>query len=356
MMAEHPPGQRRQPASSASHTSDPNDAWRRIAPPPELQRCAAVATQAVATCPVCEHAHYRQLTVGFDYELRTCANPWRFVRCARCGHVWLNPRPAVEALPTIYPPNYYAYNYDQQINRLAQWGKQQLDRLKLRSILRALGRAPSSFLDIGCGQGRYLRAMAEWGVSRQQIYGLELDEAIVRRLCAEGYRAFCCRVETCESIAPGQIDLATMFHVIEHVDSPRTVVHRVARWLAPGGVFAVETPNIDSLDARLFADRWWGGYHIPRHWNLFTPETLARLLQDAGFEIVTTRYQTGHSFWMYSLHHRLRYAGRPHPRAARWFDPFQSLLPLVGFTAFDLLRGRLGFRTSAMLMLARKPG
>jgi hypothetical protein len=88
---------------------------------------------------------------------------------------------------------------------------------------------------------------------------------------------------------------------------------------------------------------------------LFTPDTLARLLSAAGLEPVGTMYQTGHSFWMYSVHHRLRYGTRPRPGLAKFFDPFSNVVPLAAFTAFDKARAALGFRTSAMLMLARKP-
>lgn len=338
-------------------TSQDHDAWQDTLPPAELlaRGVGPIATEEVPCCPVCGGRDKDRLAVGFDYELLTCSNPWRMVRCRDCGHVWLDPRPAIDTLGIIYPKEYYAYNYEQQINRIAVWGKRQLDRRKLRGILRLLGRRPRSFLDIGCGQGRYLRTMARGGLSRDRIFGLELDEPIVRVLSAEGFRAFACRVEQCDTIPPGEIDLATMFHVIEHVDDPRAVAAKVASWLSPGGVFAVETPNIDSLDARRFADTYWGGYHIPRHWNLFTPSTLARLLDDCGLEVLDLRFQPGHSFWMYSLHHKLRYGKRPHPRLARRFDPFRSLPPLVAFTAFDTLRAKLGCRTSAMLMLARKP-
>jgi hypothetical protein len=130
---------------------------------------------------------------------------------------------------------------------------------------------------------------------------------------------------------------------------------RVAEWLEPGGIVAVETPNLDSLDRRLFTDGFWGGYHIPRHWHLFTPETLERLLRAAGLEPVATAYQTGHSFWMYSVHHRLRYGPEPRPKLARRFDPFGGVVVLAAVTAFDLARAALGARTSAMLMVARRP-
>ena len=135
------------------------------------------------------------------------------------------------------------------------------------------------------------------------------------------------------------------------------MIRKVGSWLTPQGILAIETPNLDSLDVRMFQERYWGGYHIPRHWNLFTPETLGRLLEDHGFEVLSVRYQTGHSFWMYSLHHVLRYGRRPRPGLARWFDPFSSLPFLILFTAIDKIRAWFGYKTSSMLILAgRKSG
>ncbi len=330
--------------------------WAALLPPAEFLEADAplIETEDVPTCAVCGSERFATHAVGFDYELRTCRNPWRFVRCRECGHVWLNPRPSVSALGVIYPPTYYAYNYEEQIGTVARRGKELLDRFKLRGILKAAGKPPRSFLDIGCGTGRVLRAMEKSGVARPRIYGIELDQQAVDRLALAGYRAICQRVEACDQVPAASIDLASMFHVIEHVADPAAVVRRVAQWLSPGGLLALETPNVDSLDARWFGKTYWGGYHIPRHWHLFSPETLSCLLAESGLEVVATRYQTGHSFWMYSCHHALRYgAGRRH--LSRWFDPFKSLPVLMTFTLFDRLRGLAGFRTSSMLLLARKP-
>jgi 2-polyprenyl-3-methyl-5-hydroxy-6-metoxy-1,4-benzoquinol methylase len=146
-----------------------------------------------------------------------------------------------------------------------------------------------------------------------------------------------------------------MFHVIEHVESPRAVVQRLVRWLRPGGVLALETPNTESMDARIFRSGTWGGYHIPRHWHLFNPSTFRSLLESEGLIVEAVKYETGHAFWMYSLHHKLRYARRPKARLARFFDPFKSVLPLAAFTAFDRARSLVGAKTSAMLFIARKP-
>lgn len=313
-----------------------------------------IAEVPVPACDHCGSVRSEAYASGRDYELRTCRNEWHFVRCAACGLVRLHPRPAIEALGTIYPPTYYAYEYE-RIPWVARTAKSLLDRRKLAGIVRALGRPVRAFADVGCGTGRYLHAMHAAGVPKAHIHGLELDPATVARLRGEGFQAHCERVETCTQIADGALDLVTMFHVIEHVESPAAVIRRVAGWLAPGGVLALETPNLDSWDARRFQERWWGGYHIPRHWTLFTPETLSAMLREQGLEPFAVRYQTGHSFWMYSFHHALRYGATPRPRLASRFDPLRNVVPLAALTALDLARAAVGARTSAMLVLARRP-
>lgn len=323
--------------------------------PTEFQNDAIplIETERVDTCALCGANNFSTCAQGYDYELRTCRNEWTFVKCASCGHVWLNPRPAVAELSVIYPKHYYAYDYESRINPLARWGKEKLDARKLGKILAHGSHAPKSFLDVGCGSGRYLRAMAARGLQRSDIHGLELDQGVVDALKHEGFNVECARVEDA-SMPTESIDLATMFHVIEHVDAPDRVVRRIAEWLTPGGMLAIETPNLDSLDQRMFAEHLWGGYHIPRHWHLFTERTLGGLVEQAGLTPIATMYQPGHSFWMYSMHHRLRYGAHPRVGLSKFFDPFSNVVPLAAFTAFDVARASLGARTSAMLMLARK--
>lgn len=324
-------------------------------PPAYDPTAPVIATTAVPNCPVCSGSEQSHWASGFDYEMETCANEWRFVRCGDCGCVWLNPRPADDALGVIYPPTYYSYDLEKRISPIAVRAKRLLDGRKFGWLLRSMPAQPRSYLDIGCGDGRYLGYFARRGLPANKLYGLELSETAVERLRGAGYQVHCRRVEDCTEIPPGEIDLATMFHVIEHVADPQEVLRRIARWLSPGGCLAVETPNVHSLDARLFKDKWWGGYHIPRHWTLFDETTLRRLLTGAGLEVVGFRYQTGHSFWAYSFHHWLRYNDRrPRPGLARAFHPHKSLPSLAMFTGIDMLRRSFRIPTSSILMIARK--
>jgi len=195
--------------------------------------------------------------------------------------------------------------------------------------------------------------MEKKGVDRKKIYGLELNDASLVNLKKDGFPVYCERVEDTNNIPEGSIDLITMFHVIEHVDDPREVINKLGKLLSDDGILAMETPNIDSIDAEKYKKTFWGGYHIPRHWNLFTLETMKKLM-GSEFEVVKTQYQTGHSFWMYSNHHKIRY-GESKLKKAEKYDPFTgSLIRLIGYTLKDKIRGMFGSKTSAMLVIAKK--
>lgn len=315
-----------------------------------------IPTEAEPTCPVCRAAKRRFFASGYDYEMQTCANEWNFVECEACATVWLDPRPAISTLDVIYPASYYAYDMSTRLNPIVRKAKEIIDGLKFGSILGAIGRKPKSYLDVGCGDGRYLYSLAKAGVPRDNIYGLDLPSPGLKPLREAGFKVIEGRVEDCREIALGTLDLITIFHVIEHVANPVEVMQHLADWLAPGGVLAVETPNLDSMDARVFKRRFWGGYHIPRHWTLFTQPNLERALKSVGLEPIAVRYQTGHSFWLYSFHHYFKHRERDaSPFLARRFDPMTSKVALAFFTGFDILRRTFGMRTSAMLVLARKP-
>jgi 2-polyprenyl-3-methyl-5-hydroxy-6-metoxy-1,4-benzoquinol methylase len=313
-----------------------------------------ITTEPVPKCPICGGAKRQFFASGFDFEIETCRNRWDFWQCDFCSAVWLDPRPAVSELATIYPPTYYAYQIEQKVSPLSLRGKEILDRVKFAGVLRTIGTEPRSFLDIGCGNGRYMDVFAKRGISKSSIYGLELSDSQIKELQLKGYKAFKRRVEDCEEIPPGSIDLATMFHVIEHVADPIAVIERIGTWLSDGGHLVIETPNIDSIDARIFQRSFWGGYHIPRHWTLFNETSLRRLFETAGLKVIGVSYETGHSFWMYSFHHLIKYKLRM-PRLARCFNPLTGMPFLIAFTGLDIIRRTFGFRTSAMLLIAQKP-
>ena len=100
------------------------------------------------------------------------------------------------------------------------------------------------------------------------------------------------REATLESAAypPAAFDIVTLWEVIEHLADPRRFLEEVSRVLKPGGLIALSTPDAGSAAARLSGARWLGWRKIPEHLFFFDRPGLARLFDQAGFDVVDSRY------------------------------------------------------------------
>src|SRR4029450_1058589 len=66
------------------------------------------------TCNTCGSTNTEIVTTGSEHEYdNTTDDVFTVVRCTDCGLVYLNPRPDLSELETIYPPNYYAYKIEE---------------------------------------------------------------------------------------------------------------------------------------------------------------------------------------------------------------------------------------------------
>jgi SAM-dependent methyltransferase len=300
-------------------------------------------------CALCGAADSETCSTGFDFEYNTVSNPFRFVSCRRCGHIYLNPRPSHEDLGTIYPSNYYTLSGTQGVVARMQrvW-----EGSKVKLYRDSLGPGKKRILDIGCGDGRFLEVLRAHGPKDWELVGIDFDEAAVERCRARGFTAHAKRVEDLTG-EDNSFDAIVMQQLIEHVDDPVRIAARVFQLLKPEGLFIVETPNLAGLDYKLFRERWWGHYHFPRHWNLFSKDTLSSMLERQGFQIIRSDQLISTSAWTISLHNYFldkRYPG--------WFVKFfhyKNPLLLGMFVVLDTARSKLGYQTSNQRIIGQKP-
>jgi SAM-dependent methyltransferase len=159
-----------------------------------------------------------------------------------------------------------------------QW-RLQADRERLDRLVRHV---PSGrLLDVGSANGTFLEVAA----GRFEAEGVEPEPGTSERSRHAGLKV---TTGTVDELAPtaGGFDAITMFHVIEHLDSPRRTLARVHDLLAPGGLVLIETPTVDNLwFAFAPARRRWRQL-IPDHYFFFSRATLSALLRRTGFEPV----------------------------------------------------------------------
>ncbi len=310
--------------------------------PPELP----LVTVSCGLCGASETAPFAE---GFDYEYATASNRFTFRECLACGHLYLNPRPSASQLPVIYPSTYYAFAENQAGNSAVGYFRKIWESVKVKDFLKLIGPGRKKILDIGCGEGRFLSLLKQYGDPSWELVGLDLDKNAAELCRRKGFR---CEVGRIEDFSGSEkFDAVILFQLIEHVDKPREVLESMRSCLNPGGVLILETPNPAGLDFKFFKKSYWGHYHFPRHWHLFTPSRMERLLSETGYCGVQSSSLLSPASWIISIHNLL--LDKQYPKAIVDFFYFQNPILLAVFVLCDLSRKAAGFPTSNQRLTAR---
>jgi SAM-dependent methyltransferase len=136
-------------------------------------------------------------------------------------------------------------------------------------------------LDVGCGNGWYMMAMAErgWQPTGYELHS-DLADQISRRIGMPVIAGLERLRERRESF-----DLATFNFSFEHLAEPWQTLDAVSTVLKPGGRIIIVVPNAQGREARIFKSRW---FHLeaPRHLTFFSKAQLGQLVSERGFERV----------------------------------------------------------------------
>jgi len=144
-------------------------------------------------------------------------------------------------------------------------------------------------LDVGAGDGRFLATAQRAGY---EVTGTEVSKAGATYAQERGFNVHLGQI-TDLALPEASFDVATIWHVLEHVPDPRAVLRKVHALLRPGGILAVAAPNEENffvrrrfgkVKANPFASLTFGG---EIHLTYFQPATLRRTLRTAGFNLIT---------------------------------------------------------------------
>jgi SAM-dependent methyltransferase len=159
-----------------------------------------------------------------------------------------------------------------------------------RALLLGEVRAGERVLDVGCGAGRFVRALGEAGADP---VGVEIAEAALERARRNAPGADLRLVEPDGSLPleHRSVDLVWCSEVLEHVPDTAGLLSEVRRVLKTGGRLLATTPSHDLPRRALIALLRWEEHFDPlgQHVRFYSRRSLATTLDAGGFEAIDIR-------------------------------------------------------------------
>ena len=247
--------------------------------------------EIISNCPICHSQHIESFLEAKDFTVT--GEYFKIVQCRSCDFLFTNPRPsATEAGKYYESENYISHSNTNEgiVNKLYHWVRTFTLKQKIHWI-QAYNQS-NELLDIGCGNGHFLKACKQAG---WKISGMELDKKTAKQAEANTGVKIANHLKELESSESFQI--ITLWHVLEHVYELDEYFSFFKSKLKKNGKLLLALPNPKSHDAEKFKS-FWAAYDVPRHIHHFTPKTIELLANKHGFKLVKTKGLIFDSFYI----------------------------------------------------------
>jgi SAM-dependent methyltransferase len=168
----------------------------------------------------------------------------------------------------------------------ADWGNVRYGKgFRTKAALEALSRHvdPSkdcALLDVGSNRGSFARAFLH-AMPQSRIVAVEPDERFAQTCAGIPGELLVARIEDVP-LESERFDVVHSCHTIEHLADPARVLADHWRVLKANGLLVIDAPNIALIGTADIVEEWF----IDKHLYHFSQNTLGRMIEEAGFEIV----------------------------------------------------------------------
>lgn len=242
-------------------------------------------------CNLCESDQNEELFIHEGH---------RVVRCRACHLVYVNPQNTKDRLIQIYDHEYF--QNPAKVYYKDYYAERDFRSREFAKMIKRIEtfKKPGRLLDVGAAAGFLMDSARKSG---WETYGVEFSKTASE--FARGELKL--NVKTGElpecDWPEDYFDVITMIDMIEHTKDPKANLRAAARFLKPGGLLVISTPNIASLGFRIFGK----GFVFMRpevHLWYFDLKTMSRMLASFGIRVLKadypyfdTRYFNGREVW-----------------------------------------------------------
>lgn len=214
---------------------------------------------------------------------------YQIVRCKKCGLVYSNPILENKKIEKLYKKSTYTYGHYE--SDLSETYKKYLTKFL------PLIKTKNTFLEIGCGNGFFLKEAKKMGFNK--VYGVEpgietvkmADKKIKKNIIIDIFKKGQFRKES--------VNLICLFQVLDHIPDPNGFLLECNKILTTGGAVLCINHNVDGLSAKLLAER--SPIFDIEHTYLYNKTTLPEIFRKNDYTIkkvfdVTNSYPL--SYWL----------------------------------------------------------
>ncbi len=277
-------------------------------------------------------------------------------RCQACGLLFLEDKPQISDIPGLYSERYYTVNSQSPLylEGLIYRTKIKGDLKRVVGLIKAY--RCSSILECGCGNiEKLIRLRKVFSRERLRLVGIDLllpreAKEAAKQYDIELYEGDVSILDNNHNI--GQFDLILMSQILEHLYQPAEALAAIKKHMNANAKILIETPSPSGMDFILFRRKFWGGYHIPRHFYIFSQSSLVSFLQQIGFRTIKKGFLPSPGFWIISFRNALG-LNSMEPSSSLWeIISFHNIFVVSVFTFFDFLLSFFCLKTSNQFVIA----
>jgi len=227
-------------------------------------------------CPVCKKNRW-------EYYFKVQGH--RLNKCTICGCMAINPQPSLNDLREIYNADYFLTHPSDTKRENAAALKKQTAKSYINHIKKYTGNLQSNkLLEIGCGNGEFLREAQEQGYD---VFGIDIGDDFIRNISKLRELRGKVFAGTVDQIRKRKFDVIVFSDVIEHTQDPTKFLRNVYRLCKKDGVVFCATPSLDSISRKLQGPNWVE--FKTEHLFYFDNKTITKLFYDNGFSHIVLK-------------------------------------------------------------------
>lgn len=212
-----------------------------------------------------------------ENELILVENGFDLVKCLGCRTLFISNPPTEEAIEKSVVTG--IYDGEKQLDVNVRYNRSSLSFY--RSVLPEVFPTPfsekTSWLDVGCGYGEFLEALARQYGDKVALKGSEPNEKKQRAAQANGHDVTYIDLATYHE----QFDVVSLMNVYSHLPNPPAFLANLARVVKAGGYVLIQTGDSTNIGK----DNIMKPAGLPDHMSFTNVAALTRMLKALGFNV-----------------------------------------------------------------------